>query len=56
MPAEKGKGKEQAEETTFKCKFCEETKPISEMTILPRYFPPMVACIDCSKKIEAQES
>ena len=37
---------------TFKCKFCGETKPFDEMRTLTRFFPPIVACRDCEKKME----
>ncbi len=36
---------------TFKCKFCEEPKPLGEMVLLSRYFPAIVACRDYEKKI-----
>ena len=36
---------------TFKCKFCEKSKPLDEMKILTRFFPPIVACRDCEKKM-----
>ena len=38
-------------EITFKCKFCEESKPIDEMMVLPGFFPPVVACRDCEKEM-----
>ena len=37
---------------TFKCRFCGEVKPYSEMVIMPRYFPPLAACRSCSLKVE----
>lgn len=36
---------------TFKCKFCEKSKPLDEMVVLTRFFPPIVACRDCGKKM-----
>ena len=38
-------------EITFKCRFCERSKPIDEMVVLTRFFPPIVVCRDCEKKI-----
>ncbi len=38
-------------ETTFTCKFCEKSKPLAEMVVLTTYFPPVVACRDCGKKM-----
>ncbi|MBI3931449.1 MAG: hypothetical protein HY325_05455 [Chloroflexi bacterium] len=38
-------------EVTFKCKFCERSKPLGEMVVLNRYFPPIVTCRDCEKKM-----
>ncbi|MFC2052165.1 hypothetical protein ACFLT4_05500 [Chloroflexota bacterium] len=43
--------KSEAKEITFKCKFCEEFKPISEMVVLTKFFPPVIACQDCEKKM-----
>ena len=40
-----------AAEATFICKFCEQTKPISEMTVIARFFPAVSACKDCGKKL-----
>ncbi|MFC1966434.1 hypothetical protein ACFLWI_05770 [Chloroflexota bacterium] len=40
-----------AKEITFKCKFCEGFKPLSEMTVLTKFFPPVIACQDCEKKL-----
>jgi hypothetical protein len=33
----------------FKCKVCGTDKPIEEMKVFTRYFPPMVMCKDCQK-------
>lgn len=38
-------------DVTFKCRFCKETKPISEMVIVSSFFPPVVACRECEKEI-----
>jgi hypothetical protein len=39
-------------EITFKCKFCEQNKPLDEMRTLTRFFPWAVACQDCAKKMQ----
>jgi len=49
--AEENKTK-QTKGITFKCKFCEKSKPLEEMVVLTTYFPPNVACRDCVKKIQ----
>jgi hypothetical protein len=41
----------EAKEITFKCKFCGKSKPLDEMRVLTRFFPPIVACRDCEKKM-----
>ena len=56
MAAEiEGKGEEsetkEAKEITFKCKFCGMSKPLDEMVVLTRFFPSIVACRDCEKKM-----
>ena len=50
---EKSEAKEakEAKETTFKCGFCGESKPLSEMTVITRFFPQLVACRDCERKM-----
>lgn len=45
------KGKTKANKTTFKCKFCEANKPLAEMVIITRYFPPIVACPECERRL-----
>ena len=39
-------------EITFDCKFCQQSKPLAEMVVLARFFPPMVACRECEKKLQ----
>jgi hypothetical protein len=36
---------------TFKCKFCQISKPLEDMVVITRFFPPVVACRDCDKKM-----
>jgi translation initiation factor 2 beta subunit (eIF-2beta)/eIF-5 len=36
---------------TFKCKFCGKNLPLDEMSIITRYFPPIVSCKACEKTI-----
>ncbi len=43
--------KSEVKEVTFECKFCEKSKPLDEMVLLDGYFPPIVTCRDCEKKI-----
>lgn len=38
-------------EVTFKCRFCQELKPLSEMMVITRLFPPLVACRECEKQL-----
>jgi len=46
------KGEElKIKKVTFKCKFCEKSKPLDEMVVLTRFFPPIVVCRDCEKKM-----
>ncbi len=39
-------------EITFTCKFCGKPKPIEEMRIITRFFPPLPACRDCFKLMD----
>ncbi len=41
-----------AEEITFECRFCGMAKPLKDMRFLTRFFPPLVACRDCEKKMD----
>ena len=38
-------------ELTFRCKFCGEEKPLDEITTITRFFPILVACRECKRKI-----
>ncbi len=35
----------------FKCKFCGQSKPLDEMRVLARFFPPLWACRECEMRI-----
>jgi len=39
-------------EIIFTCKYCGEQKPIEEMRVATRFFPPLVVCRDCWKLLE----
>jgi hypothetical protein len=41
----------------FKCKFCGETKPLDDLTVIRRYYPQLAVCSECarSKKISDAE-
>ncbi len=48
----KKKGKEEGtKKITFRCRFCEQDKPLDEMRFLNRFFPPLVACQACEKEM-----
>ena len=52
MTTELEEGQEpKIKEITFKCKFCETSKPLDEMVVLTRFFPPIVVCRDCEEKM-----
>ena len=57
MAAKTGNGEEKklkkpkSQEITFKCQFCQESKPLSEMVVVTRLFPPLVACRECEKEL-----
>jgi len=37
---------------TFTCKFCGKPKPIEELRVATRFFPPLPVCQDCWKLLE----
>jgi len=39
------------EEISFECKVCQQSKPLDEMVVITRYFPPLIACRECEKKM-----
>ena len=45
--------KETSKEITVNCKFCGESKPLSEMTFMTRFFPVLVACRSCDKTLQS---
>jgi len=45
-------GSDETKEITFKCKYCGKDKPLDDMRTLTRFFPPVVACRDCAKKMQ----
>lgn len=56
MAAETVKRDEESEaqetkESTFKCRFCGRSQPLGEMMVVTRFFPLIVACRDCEKKM-----
>jgi len=40
-----------AREITFKCKYCGKDKPLDDMRRIDRFFPPLVTCRECEKKL-----
>lgn len=42
---------EETKEITFKCRFCEKTKPLGKMRVITRFFPLIVVCSDCENKM-----
>ena len=52
MTTETGKSKKPKDKKiTFKCKFCDKSKPLDQMVVLTKYFPPVITCRDCEKKM-----
>jgi hypothetical protein len=43
---------EERKEVRFRCKYCGKAKPLDEIMALTRFFPPVVACRDCAKKMQ----
>ena len=37
---------------TFKCRFCGRSKPLDAMRVLTRFFPLIVVCSDCERKMQ----
>lgn len=35
----------------FNCKVCNQSKPLSEMRVLTRFFPQQIVCRDCEKTV-----
>jgi hypothetical protein len=34
---------------SFRCRFCGEDKPLSDLVMIRHYYPPLAACRDCFK-------
>jgi len=51
VKTEKPDGEAKAREITFKCKQCDQVKPLGDMMIIARFSPPVVLCRECEKKI-----
>jgi len=47
----KQSGSDETKEITFRCKYCGKNRPLDDMRILTRFFPPVVACPDCERKM-----
>lgn len=41
----------EVKKTTFTCNHCENVKPFEEMVVVTRYFPAIVICKECEKKL-----
>jgi hypothetical protein len=39
----------QRKEILFKCKFCGETRPLSELIMIRQYYPQIPSCKACAK-------
>ena len=51
MSAKATKEEPKARKVTFKCRICEDSKPLAEMVVLTGFFPLVVVCRDCDKKV-----
>ena len=40
-------------EVSFVCRFCGETKPLSELTLQARFFPVLTACRACERAMQS---
>jgi hypothetical protein len=36
-----------AGEISFRCRFCAQDKPLSDLVMLRQYYPPLAACHEC---------
>lgn len=48
--AEKSKS-DDGKGVVFQCRFCQQSRPINEMVIITRFFPPLVACRECEREL-----
>jgi len=44
-------GEKEMPEITFQCKFCGDYKDLKQIKTLTRFFPPLVICKDCEKRL-----
>ncbi len=42
---------QESKETTFRCRVCDQPKPVDEMMMVTRFFPPLIVCRKCEKKM-----
>jgi len=49
-------GAKEGNEITFKCRYCGKTSSLDKMRFLSRFFPPIVVCPDCEKKMQSTSS
>jgi hypothetical protein len=42
-------------EIIFKCKFCGESKPLSELVVMRHYYPQISACKKCARGTKETE-
>jgi hypothetical protein len=47
---------EQPKEIMFKCQFCLEKKPLSELVMMRQYYPVLTACKTCARKPQVKET
>lgn len=52
MAANTEKSEQKEQIVTFRCKFCKKALPLDEMSIITKYFPPIVACKACEKALQ----
>ncbi len=52
---EKATDKAKKKEITFVCKFCEQTRPLSDMVVLRNFYPQVTSCKDCAKDKKSSE-
>ena len=53
MAKEKATKEKTGSEITFVCKFCGQSKPLSELTLQTRFFPVLTSCRECEKSLQS---